>query len=146
MKIIKHILTGVLLLTLFFLGSLAIVLAYNELNVNTANLFPTPALIVSRDEHEYSCNSTGKVGGVCRYIQVQFSYSMNGTTYTSTPKLIEEDMDSYMEGNEVTVYINPENPEELYLEPFESNKTGFWLSIFGFFCLSGLVYSLTSRR
>lgn len=133
-------------MALVFLGGLSVFLAYKELNTDAARLVPTQAVVVSQDVHEYDCNTMGKVGGRCTDIQLQFSYTIDGVTTTSTPVFLDEDTSAYAVGEEVTLFIDPKNPEKAYLEPIDALKTGLGLSVLGFIFIGGLAYFLSSRK
>lgn len=146
MKILTRVFTGILLLALVFLGGLSVFLAYKELNSDAARLVPTQAVVLSRDVHEYDCNTMGKVGGRCRDIQLQFTYKIDGVTTTSTPVFAEVESGTYAVGDEVTLFIDPKNPEKAYLQPLDALKTGLGLSVLGFIFIGGLAYFLSSRK
>jgi len=66
-----------------------------------------------------------------------FSYNYNGTPYHEHQSI--QNISMVSEGDEVTIYLDPDNPEDFY---YRKGTTGDWI-VFLIFALAGGVFGFT---
>jgi len=86
--------------------------------------------------HSVSHKPTGEAGGyrspqkVAIETEVTVSFTVDGARYCEAPQ-VPEGHKAWWRGKEITVFYNPEAPEEFYLSPLSFPSTGGRAMFFG---------------
>lgn len=136
-------------IALFFIGGPVIA------DLGTSNWTPTDGVINDSGVD----SSTDGEGGTTYCLWVEYDYTYEGRTYSghvvsfskdnSCSSWADEADEDYPPGEEVTVYVNPENPSEAVLEPGLSGVDWFVCCILpfpliGIFLVVGMIKSSIS--
>lgn len=114
---------------------------------------------IDKTTHAYRRGVNNSASGGVSYTPVLvYDYQLGGTTYTGTviyksfahalEFIAEKYIEQYSVGSSVTVYYNPENPEDTVLEPgFKIFSHYFAFTFFGgLFSLLGVIIIITAFR
>ena len=124
-------------------------------DLGTSDWTPTDGVIIDSGV----ASSTNSEGGTTYCLWVEYDYTYNDRTYSgyvvsfskenSCSSWADDADEDYPPGEEVTVYVNPENPSEAVLEPGLSGVDWFFccvlpFPIIGIFLVVGMIKSSIS--